>query len=569
MSQESLNPPDPSEEPPPARWQRWVPAVTIFIMGGCGLAYEYTWSKICSDLLGNSVRQWALIIAVMLFFMGMGAELQRRIVDRRLVDYLTGSQVVLALLGGFGPLLLIYTFAYHPFQFGLVQYGLISLAGLIIGLEIPLITRLNEAHQTSVRANLGSILKMDYIGALFGALFWTFLLVPRFPIHLVALILALLTLATSWVLLVVYRRQSGAFRSLSVLHLLALALVLIGLGKSRGWALHAEQALYRDRIIHSETSPYQHITLTKSRSDTLRCYINGHLQFSEDDEYIYHEVLVHPVMAAAASRDRVLILGGGDGLALREVLKYPEVKEVVLVDLDPAMTRLAASHPDLVALNDEALGQARVRVLENQALLPTGEPVPTGPPVDGGRFVDSRLTGPEVNVLNLDAARYVEQAPGRFGVIILDFPDPSSPELARLYSLPFYGFLKAKLARGGCLIQQSTSPWHAPEAYRCIGRTFRSAGFAILPLRANVPSFGEWGWWLCQHEEDGDSGQLRDRLATAPSENVPTRYLKPSLMQAALAFPDELLVDQSLDITTLSEPSVFTHYLRAWTATQP
>ncbi|MFT6864414.1 MAG: spermidine synthase, partial [Akkermansiaceae bacterium] len=186
----------------------WILGLAIFVMGGCGIAYEYTLSKVSSDLLGNSVQQWALVIAVMLFFMGVGAEIQQRLPDRWLVDTLAGSQIVLALLGGFGPLFFIQTFAFYPLHFSLVHYGLISLCGLLIGLEIPLITRLNESFMPTMRRNIGKVLRMDYAGALLGGLFWTFLLIPKFSITETALILALITLTGSLICVVIFRREA-------------------------------------------------------------------------------------------------------------------------------------------------------------------------------------------------------------------------------------------------------------------------------------------------------------------------------------------------------------------------
>ena len=541
----------------------WILGLAIFVMGGCGIAYEYTLSKVSSDLLGNSVQQWALVIAVMLFFMGVGAEIQQRLPDRWLVDTLAGSQIVLAVLGGFGPLFFIQTFAFYPLHFSLVHYGLISICGLLIGLEIPLITRLNETYMPAMRKNIGKVLRMDYAGALLGGLFWTFLLIPKFSITETALILGLITLTGSLVCVVIFRRQArwGWFWIAAMI--IALLVSFVGLKNCKSWALRAEQSLYRDQVIHAVTSPYQRIVLTKSSAGNLRCYINGHLQFSESDEFIYHELLTHPAMVLSQKSERVLILGGGDGLALREVLKHPEVREVTLVDLDPFMTEIATDHPDMVRLNDGAFSDQRV-TLKITPGEGTGERERVSMPDRAARFLAKDIELPEVEIIHQDASRYVAETSGRYDVVILDFPDPSSPGLAKLYGLAFYGQLRGLLNEGGVIIQQATSPWHAREAYLCIGRTMEAAGFAVLPLRANVPSFGEWGWWLAVPASEMGASDLREGLRAVEEVQVPTRYLNRETLGAALVFAPGALHSSFRDTTTLDDPAIFRHYLRAW-----
>lgn len=541
----------------------WILGLAIFVMGGCGIAYEYTLSKVSSDLLGNSVQQWALVIAVMLFFMGVGAEIQQRLPDRWLVDTLAGSQILLALLGGFGPLFFIQTFAFHPLHFSLVHYGLISVCGLLIGLEIPLITRLNESFMPAMRRNIGKVLRMDYAGALLGGLFWTFLLIPRFSITETALILALITLSGALICVVIFRRQARWGWFWVVLICAALGVSFMGLRNCKAWALHAEQSLYRDQVIYSATSPYQRIVLTKSPAGNLRCYINGHLQFSESDEFIYHELLTHPAMALSKERSRVLILGGGDGLALREVLKYPEVREVTLVDLDPFMTEMSSDHPDMVRLNGGSLSDQRLD-LKIMPAEGTGESRTIPIPDRAERFLPRGTEMPEVEIVHQDASRYVAEAEGRYDVVILDFPDPSSPGLAKLYGLAFYGQLRGLLAEGGVMIQQSTSPWHATEAFLCVGRTMTAAGFSAVPLRANVPSFGDWGWWLAASAQEKSPQDLKAALQDVPNLKVPTRYLNHDTLSAALVFAPGSLSSTENDTTTLDDPAIFRHYLRAW-----
>ena len=268
-------------------------------------------------------------------------------------------------------------------------------------------------------------------------------------------------------------------------------------------------------------------------------------------------------MAMSASRERVLILGGGDGLALREILKYPEVKEVTLVDLDPFMTEMASSQVDMVRVNEGAFSDERVRLRVTPA-VGTGEREAIAVPDRAARFLPAEMEMPEVEIVHQDASQYVAEAEGRYDVVILDFPDPSSEGLAKLYGLSFYGQLRGLLNEGGVVIQQSTSPWHAREAYLCVGRTMKAAGFSVVPLRANVPSFGEWGWWMATPAGERTGAELRDTLLAIESVGVPTRYLNGDTLGAALVFAPGSLQSAAKDITTLDEPAIFRHYLRAW-----
>lgn len=537
--------------------------LAMFLLGGCGLAYEYTFSKLASDLLGNSVQQWSIVIALMLFSMGLGAEAQKYLREERLADGLIGSQALLALAGAFGPLALLFVFAWQPTHFALVQYSFTLLIGLLIGLEIPLIVRLNERFSSDMRLNLARILKMDYVGALFGALLWVFLLLKIFSVTETAFVLGLTTLATAGFCLALFRSQIRRPGRLAAVLILSGIACVAGLFSASKLTVYAEQALYRDPVVYAETTRYQHIVLTQSARGRLNCYINGNLQFSSKDEFIYHENLVHPVMAIAPRRDRVLILGGGDGLALREVLKYPDVKDITLVDIDPEMTRLAKENPWLRAMNEGSLDDSRVKLVENRAAS-GGESVPVTEIDRTLRVRTEAHEAAKVQVLNLDAAAYVHQAEGRYNVIIIDFPDPNSPDLAKLYAEAFYRDVKDRLAADGLMVQQSTSPVHAKEAYLCIGRTMVAAGLSTLPYHDNVPSFGEWGWWIAAAPELYPPERLRRELEGVDELTVPTRYLTPQLIHASLVFGKGQLESKNTDFTTLTHASILQYYLKSW-----
>ena len=545
----------------PPRHDRRALGLLMFLLGGCGLAYEYTLSKIASDLLGNSVQQWATMIATMLFAMGMGADFQKHTPSDRLADRLITSQVLLAVLGGFGPLIMIHGFALLPQLYIVIQYSLAFTVGLLIGYEIPLVMRINEEAEPDMRFNLSQVLKMDYVGALVGALLWTFLLVRYLSIDRISFVLGLVTIASAVLCYFLYRKRLSNARARLLEISGGAALVLTGLVIGRDLTIRAEQFLYRDPIVTSVTTPFQHIILTKNRAGNLRCYINGHLQFNEADEQIYHENLVHPAMHLAARRERILILGGGDGLALREVLKYPDVRAVTLVDLDPMMTHLAASDPHLVRMNGGSMTDQRV-----------ARPAAMGVS-QGGAFRHSQTSQYEpfptalhetatLHVINLDAAEFVKSVTGRFDVVIMDFPDPNSPDLAKLYGRPFYDHLENLMQSGAVVVQQSGGCFQAREAFLCIGRTLTAAGFNAVPYHDNVPSFGEWGWWIAISGKS--AGETRAALAGLRELEVPTRYLTPELIAASLAFGKEELDSNHRDFTSLTEPRVYHYHLQGW-----
>src|SRR5206468_8625237 len=168
--------------------------------------------------------------------------------------------------------------------------------------------------------------------------------------------------------------------------------------------------------------------------------LNGGLQFSSLDEVRYHEFLVHVPMVFARERVSVLVLGGGDGLGLREILKYPNVESVTLVDLDPAMTHFAATHPVMTALNHRSFADARVAVVQSGAVVEGPRQLVSGeePHPHARHLHGDDLPVAEVSVVNIDADKFLREVQEVYDVVIVDFPDPRSIELCKLYSKEFY-----------------------------------------------------------------------------------------------------------------------------------
>ena len=390
---------------------RKVLAASMFVMGACGIAYEYTLGALGNNLMGSSHEQIFVVIGLMMFAMGLGATLQKNI-SGDLVDKFLLVEILLGLTGGVSALLIYLAYVYSS-SYMLLLWGFSLGIGILIGLEIPLLIRINREYSASLKTNLSEILSMDYVGSLAGALLFTFVLFANLSINQIAVALGCANLLLALLGLAYFRPLLRHFKKLLLLSCAGMAILGCLLALSEDWRVSLEQRTYGDPIIYSHTSRYQHIVMTR-RNDRLSLFINGQLQFNSQDERIYHEMLVHVPFSVAPSRARILILGGGDGLALREVLKYDEVRRVDLVDIDPAMTDLAATHPDLVRLNRGALLDGRVTLRQAEgvsdgeaqtisrpsklaSLLPERHPLPPGqgPGLQPGcRPVRPKLAGP-------------------------------------------------------------------------------------------------------------------------------------------------------------------------------
>ncbi|MCP4297686.1 MAG: polyamine aminopropyltransferase [Proteobacteria bacterium] len=540
-----------------------VLGLSMLFVGICGISYEYTFSKLASDILGNSVRQWAIIIGLMMFFMGVGADLQKYFPDRMIIDQFIFLEIVLGLLGGFGPTLTLYTFGNFHDHFILVHYFFICSIGLLIGLEIPLLTRVNQKTVPSLKHNLSLILKMDYIGSFIGALVWIFVLPKFFNLLEISYFLGILNVVVAmltWFWFRNWMTQPGLIIGLAIG-----ALVLLGIGmlNSEKISSAAEQKLYRDPIIFTETSPYQRVVVTQNKYDEIFTYINGHLQFTSFDEFIYHEMLVHPVMSIASKKYNVLVLGGGDGLAVREILKYKEVNTLTLVDIDPLMTKLAKEFPPFVKLNEGSLKNGRVKVIAAQGIS-EGERYNLNQNGKGFFRRQKENRDIDLSILNIDAYQFVASINDVYDIIIIDFPDPNNLNLSKLYSFEFYSLLKKRLTFDGLIIQQSTSPTFAKEAFLVIGRTLKSAGFSVQPVHQTVPSFGEWGWWIAGHEERYGANGIKQELSEIKELTIPTQYLTAELIKSSLLFGKNGLTSTNTDINHILDDKVYYHYQKAW-----
>lgn len=477
---------------PDARAARRLVLGATFVCAICGFAYELVIVALGTILFGSSTAQTALVLSTFVAAMGVGAWMAAKVPDRHAVSVFAGIEACIALLGGLSALILFASYAWLDLYAPMVR-AVSVLLGALVGAELPLLAAVLAAlRRESTGRTVGTLLAADYVGAFVVGLAFPLVILPALGQIQAALLFGVINAAAGALILVVLRR-SLARRALWALGgcLLAVVAALCVTSLFAGsFEASARQALYDDPIARHVRTPYQDIVLTK-RGDDLRLFLNGDLQFSSIDEHRYHEALVHPAMAGR--HERVLVLGGGDGLAMREILRYPGVRRAVEVDLDPEMLRLAREDGDLRRLNRGSLDDPRVQVIA------------------------------------ADAFSWLRTAGEPFDVVVVDMPDPDTEDLAKLYSVEMYGLIARRvLAPGGRVVVQSGSPYFAPEAYWSVERSLRAAGLRSTPYHVDVPSFGDWGFHLASLERTPP-------LAVAPP--APLRFLDAETLRAAAVFP--------------------------------
>ncbi|TXI79065.1 MAG: polyamine aminopropyltransferase [Dechloromonas sp.] len=478
---------------------------SVFVIASCGLAYELVAGALSSYLLGDSVMQFSTVIGTYLFAMGVGSWLSKYI-TRDLIGRFIQIELMVGLLGGFSAIGLFMVFTWLSGPFKLVLYLAVFGVGMLVGLEIPLVMRILK-RELAFKDLVSQVLTFDYLGALAVSVLFPLILAPHIGLVRTGLLFGLLNVAVALWALHLFRDQLPARRGLLLQSWSAFVVLVTGFAGAGQLTTLAESHVYADDIVHAESTPYQRIVVTRWRDD-LRLFLNGNLQFSSHDEYRYHEALVHPGLASLPAARRVLVLGGGDGLAVREILKYPQVEQVILVDLDAGMTDLFSTAPTLVALNQGA------------------------------------LKSPKVKVINADALSWLEDSREHFDYIVVDFPDPANFALGKLYTSAFYRLLEKRLAANGLIVIQSTSPLYARQSFWCVVTTLEEAGFRTAPYHALVPSFGEWGFILAARGNtalpDGSSAVNLEKTRFLTAEILPDLFRFPADMARVPAEPNRL-----------------------------
>lgn len=548
-------------------WDDILLILTMAVLAGCGLIYEYLLSHYAGRVLGIMESTIYAMIGLMIVAMGLGAFAARNI--QCAFNGFVWLELTIAFLGSFSiliigalialtqtlPELLGTMFNLPPDSFprgGLFKqlsfiafnspyfFGLIL--GFFIGMEIPLIARIREEiHQKHLKNNLGTIYGADYIGAGIGAAIWVIFLLS-IDISKASALTAALNLTAGFIFITYYWHKLTWRKTLIFGHALLLVLIIAIYQLGNGWLSQMSNLMYLDKVVYSDKTRFQQLTFTQrnmglNNANIVNFYLNGRLQFSSSDEFIYHSYLVSPVLAGSARHDNILIIGGGDGLALRDVLQW-QPKQVTLIDLDTELIELFKNPhkklPTGLANHIEVLNGASLR--------------------------DQR-----VNIISADAFIAVDkllQNQTTFDAIIVDLPDPSHPDLNKLYSVNFYARLKQLLAGDGLIGIQSASPYHAKDAFIAIGKTVNAAEFSsVQQYHDNVPSFGEWGWTIASKM----GASPLTRLKSLTNLSTPHHWLTLPMMINAFEFSRDFYQDSDLvPINYLGSHAIYQLHQRAW-----
>jgi spermidine synthase len=499
---------------PIGRRARPVLLGAVAVCAACGLVYELVLLTLSVTLAGGGITETSLIVAGFVAALGAGALLVKPLLGRAATVFVA-VEILLGVTGGLSAAALYVAFSFSGISTAVLVVAT-AVLGILVGAEVPLLmTLLQHGRAPEGPDGAGRLLAdlnaADYAGAVVGGLAWPFLLLPAAGLVRGAALTGVVNLVAAAVVAAFLlrtrmsrRARAGAAGAL-LASAAALALLLV---QARDIETTAQQRLYRDPVVAAQLSAYQQIVVTE-RGDDVRLFLDGDLQFSSRDEHRYTESLVHP--ALARDPGRVLVLGGGDGLAAREVLRHPSVREVVQVELDPAVVELARTR--LAEFNAGALDDPRLRLVLD------------------------------------DAFRWLREAPtAAFDAVVVDLPDPDTPVLARLYSTEFYGLVGRALRPGGLLTVQAGSPYSTPTAFWRTVSTVGSAGFAVTPFHVHVPSFGDWGFALA---EAGPVPPAAVLSARAPA----LRFLDAGTLAAATSFPRDR-PRLALEPSTLDRPLI-------------
>ena len=503
--------------------QRILLLSSVFIVAASGLVYELIAGAISSYLLGDAVTQFSLVIGVFLSSMGIGSYFVQ-FIEKRLLWYFVCIELCIALVGGISSIIMFAVGAYFSDIFGIVFYSTCILIGSMVGAEIPLLIRILKENNTIENA-LSNVLALDYIGALAGSLLFPMVILPYIGLSRASVVFGLLNLVVAYLgmtLLTPHEKRRLQLPSLGVGSLLCALFVY-----SNTMVRYFEDVLYQDEIIYAEETPYQRIILTKWDND-IRLYLNGHIQFSSIDEARYHETLVH--IAASASKGPVqnaLILGGGDGMAARELFKYKSIQHIDLVDIDPAVTKLSKSSPFLRKISKDSLFDERLHVHHTDGML------------------------------------FLQDTPKFYDIIIIDLPDPNTSTLSKLYSTAFYALVQRRLNQGGVFITQSSSPYYAPDAFWCVYHTIEAMHnekgiqeSTTIPLHVNVPSFGEWGFVI------SGAHTIEPSTFNLPKD-MTFRYLTNEVLPSLFVFGIDIK-ERKTKINRLTDPVLHKYYQDGW-----
>lgn len=482
--------------PVPAAAARALVLAAVFVCAACGLVYELELVALASYLVGDSVTQASVVLSVMVFAMGCGSLLAKRLRSRAAAGF-AAIEAALALVGGLSVMALYACFAWYG-QARLAMVGCAYAIGLLIGAEVPLLmTLVQRIRRQDAGGAVADLFAADYVGALVGGLAFPFLLLPQFGQLTGALATGVVNAVAGGATVLWLFRGDLSLRArawLLVANVCVLA-VLAGAAAAAGpFERAARHAVYGGQVRVVEQSRVQEIVLTSGGSDGLRLFLDGRLRVCGADAARYQRALVDPAMRSGP-HGRVLVLGGGDGLALGEVLRFPGVRTVTVVDPDPALLRLARADPGLSALNGRAFADRRVRTAV----------------ADLFDWLRTRARPP-------------------YDVIAADLPGPGVSASVKLYSEEFYGLAARALAPGGRLALPAGRTAHSLWT---VDATLAAVGLHPRPYVSGVPG--------CRGTPGQPAGPWGFQLAALPGTVLP-RLPGPAAPRPPAALPPSTLL---------------------------
>lgn len=511
------------EDLPLTKRQTAVMLMSVMVVALCGIVYELIIAAVSSYLLGNSVYQFSLTIGFFMFAMGLGSYFSRWF-EHNLLSSFIQIEIAVALIGGICSSLLFVMFPYHSL-YKPVMFTLIIVIGTLVGLEIPLLARI-LSRSTQWKESIANVLSLDYLGALVGSVAFPIFMLPTLGLFRSSFAIGLLNIGVAIVAILVFGNQLSTWRRSLIASIVVLAVLIGGLLGSESLSRFAESQMYADTIVYRQQTPYQRIIVTENQvTHDVRLYLDKHIQFASIDEHRYHESLVHPILSLPGGRQRVLILGGGDGMAVREVLKFPDVQSITMIDIDPAITRLCSTFNPIVKLNKNALSDARLTIINDDAF----------------RWL-------------LDYAGNIEaKSLPRFDRVIIDLPDPHNEVLDKLYSREFFQILRQCMTADGYLVTQSSSPFFAREVFWCIHHTIADAGLGVQAYQIPMVSFGIWGFNLASA-----NGQPVPPIAFDESRS---RFISDDVYQSATIFGRDI-GEVATPVNRTFEPKLYSLYVK-------
>ena len=487
--------------------------LSLLVVALCGIIYELLIGTISSYLLGNSVYQFSVTIGMFMFSMGIGSLITKKLNDNYIQNFIL-VEILIAIFGGISGIILFTVFPFLRIFYELCMYSFIIIIGCLVGMEIPILTSLISKYRNT-KNTIADVMSFDYLGALIGSVIFPLILLPTLGLMHTSFVIGLINSLVALTTLLIFRKHVRKFKLFLNLSILTTIALIIGNIFGGYLTKFAEKNLYFDQIIFSKQTEYQKVVFTASKNfKDHRLFIDGHIQFSSKDEYRYHEFLVHPAMSIEGDISNVLILGGGDGLPVREVIKYNNVKSIDLVDIDPVITNMGKNLPILKEINNNSMNDIRV------------------------------------NIINEDAFIYLNQKGKKYDRVIIDLPDPHNEALSKLYSKEFYNIVKKRMNVGAILVTQSSSPFFVKRAFWSINKTLEHVFNNSTPYNISLPSFGIWGFNLVTFNNNIPENWIFE---------VKTRSINNTSMKKSLIFEKDLL-KVKVPINTIFQPKLYDLY---------